>query len=318
MKRILSILLSIALIGSLCTNGVWAASEEPAAEPQETVETAETVVEETETDPKAEEAETNLKEEKPAEPAPQVQQEVEPAPQAQQAAEPTGEEEDISPSLFGTVHWNISSTPTSSNATVGSLPNAATVYVGNSYYFNLMTTEDAKMTHVKLYVKPSGSSGYSCIKDFTPEKVYICWLNHPYTFTKSGSFSYYWYITYLNGATQTLDVTTITVKRYSASLSFSSSSVIKTYGNASFTNSLSKTTDGTVTYSNVGLGGPYSYPTSEKVTISGFTGDFEITITDAATYMDATYTIYTDEQDIADAIAFAEEMAKQQAANPMP
>lgn len=76
--------------------------------------------------------------------------------------------------------------------------------------------------------------------------------------------------------------------------------------------------DGTVTYSNVGLGGPYSYPTSEKVTISGFTGDFEVTITEAATYMDATYTIYTDEQDIADAIAFAEEMAKQQAANPMP
>lgn len=76
--------------------------------------------------------------------------------------------------------------------------------------------------------------------------------------------------------------------------------------------------EGTVTYSNVGLGGPYSYPTSEKVTISGFTGDFQVTITDAATYMDATYTIYTDEQDIADAIAFAEEMAKQQAANPMP
>lgn len=76
--------------------------------------------------------------------------------------------------------------------------------------------------------------------------------------------------------------------------------------------------DGTVTYSNVGLGGPYSYPTSEKVTISGFTGDFEVTITEAATYMDATYTIYTDEQEIADAIAFAEEMAAQQAANPMP
>lgn len=76
--------------------------------------------------------------------------------------------------------------------------------------------------------------------------------------------------------------------------------------------------DGTVTYSNVGLGGPYSYPTSEKVIISGFTGDFDVTITEAATYMDATYTIYTDEQDIADAIAFAEEMAAQQAANPMP
>lgn len=76
--------------------------------------------------------------------------------------------------------------------------------------------------------------------------------------------------------------------------------------------------EGTVTYSNVGLGGPYSYPTSEKVTISGFTGDITVTITEAATFMGATYTIYTDEQEIADAIAFAEEMAAQQAANPMP
>ena len=78
------------------------------------------------------------------------------------------------------------------------------------------------------------------------------------------------------------------------------------------------TSDGTVTYSNVGLGGPFRYPTSEKVTISGFQGDFEVTITEAATNMGATYTIYTEEQDIADAIAFAEEMAKQQAENPMP
>ena len=76
--------------------------------------------------------------------------------------------------------------------------------------------------------------------------------------------------------------------------------------------------EGTVTYSNVGLGGPFSYPTSEKVTISGFTGDITVTITEAATNMGATYTIYTDEQDIADAIAFAEEMSAQQAANPMP
>lgn len=76
--------------------------------------------------------------------------------------------------------------------------------------------------------------------------------------------------------------------------------------------------DGTVTYSNVGLGGPFSYPTSEKVTISGFTGDFTVTVTDAALNMGATYTIYTDEQEIADAIAFAEMMQQQMAANPMP
>lgn len=76
--------------------------------------------------------------------------------------------------------------------------------------------------------------------------------------------------------------------------------------------------DGTVTYSNVGLGGPYSYPTSELVTISGFTGDFTVTIAEEATFMDATYTIYTDEDEIAEAIAFAEAMAAQQAANPIP
>ncbi len=76
--------------------------------------------------------------------------------------------------------------------------------------------------------------------------------------------------------------------------------------------------EGTVTYSNVGLGGPNQYPTSEKVTISGFTGDITVTITEAATNMGATYTIYTEEADIAEAIAFAEQMAAQMAANPMP
>ena len=75
--------------------------------------------------------------------------------------------------------------------------------------------------------------------------------------------------------------------------------------------------EGTVAYSNVGLGGPFSYPTSEKVTISGFTGDFTVTVTDAAVAQGATYTIYTTPEEIADAIAFAEEMAAQMAANPM-
>ena len=74
---------------------------------------------------------------------------------------------------------------------------------------------------------------------------------------------------------------------------------------------------GTVTYSNVGLGGPFSYPTSEKVTISGFTGDITVTVTDAALAQGATYTIYTDPAEIEEAIAFAEEMAAQMAANPM-
>lgn len=75
--------------------------------------------------------------------------------------------------------------------------------------------------------------------------------------------------------------------------------------------------EGTVTYSNVGLGGPFSYPTSEKVTISGFTGDITVTVTDAAVAQGATYTIYTDPAEIDAAIANAEAMAAQMAANPM-
>ena len=75
--------------------------------------------------------------------------------------------------------------------------------------------------------------------------------------------------------------------------------------------------EGTVAYSNVGLGGPNSYPTSEKVTISGFTGDITVTVTDAASAMDATHTIYTDPAEIDAAVANAEAMAAQQASNPM-
>lgn len=76
--------------------------------------------------------------------------------------------------------------------------------------------------------------------------------------------------------------------------------------------------EGTLTYSNVGLGGPFSYPTSELVTISGITGDITITVTEALTSMgEGLYHIFTDEAEIADAIAYAEEMAAQMAANPM-
>ena len=39
------------------------------------------------------------------------------------------------------------------------------------------------------------------------------------------------------------------------------------------------TTSGTITYSNITLGGPNQYPTAEKVTISGITEDCTVTIT---------------------------------------
>ena len=75
--------------------------------------------------------------------------------------------------------------------------------------------------------------------------------------------------------------------------------------------------EGTVTYSNVGTGGPYSYPTSEKVTVTGITGDITVTVCDDASAMDATHTIYFDADEIQAAIDYAEQMAAEQAANPM-
>jgi len=72
---------------------------------------------------------------------------------------------------------------------------------------------------------------------------------------------------------------------------------------------------GNVAYSHVSLGGPFSYPTSELVTVTDFDGDFEVTVADAATQMDATHTIYFTPEDIEAAIKTAEEMAAQMAAS---
>ena len=69
---------------------------------------------------------------------------------------------------------------------------------------------------------------------------------------------------------------------------------------------------GTVEYANVSLGGPFSYPTSEKVIVTGFEGDFEVTVADDATQMDATHTIYFTAEDIQAAVENAEAMAASQ------
>ena len=66
---------------------------------------------------------------------------------------------------------------------------------------------------------------------------------------------------------------------------------------------------GEVAYDNVSLGGPFSYPTSEKVIVTGFEGDFEVTVAEEATQMDATHTIYFTPEEIEEAVKHAEEMA---------
>ena len=73
---------------------------------------------------------------------------------------------------------------------------------------------------------------------------------------------------------------------------------------------------GTVSYSHVTLGGPFSYPTSELVTVTGITGDITVTVTEAATAMDAVYAIYLDQAEIDAAIAAADAMASSASGDP--
>ena len=72
---------------------------------------------------------------------------------------------------------------------------------------------------------------------------------------------------------------------------------------------LFRSSSGEVAYDNVSLGGPFSYPTSEKVIVTGFEGDFEVTVAEEATQMDATHTIYFTPEEIEEAVKHAEEMA---------
>lgn len=109
------------------------------------------------------------------------------------------------------INYNISSSAVTKNATDGKLPSAATVYAGNSYYFNIQVSNDLKVKTFKLYVKDAGKSNYTCTFTDTA-KNYMRYTSKKYTFSKAGTVSYYWKVTYTSGSTKTTAAKSVTVK----------------------------------------------------------------------------------------------------------
>ncbi len=73
-----------------------------------------------------------------------------------------------------------------------------------------------------------------------------------------------------------------------------------------------------ISYSEVTLGGPYSYPTAELVTISGIDEDCSVTISYDNSVADIAPSVTFDADAIADAVALNAQMSAERANNPMP
>ena len=120
-------------------------------------------------------------------------------------------------------------------------------------------------------------------------------LNASPTYTNAGSYTVYYEVTKANYTTVTGSAV-VSISKASASISYATASVGKTFGDAPFTNSLTNTGDGAVSYSSSNTNVATVNATSGEVTIVG-NGSTTITatVTDGTNYTyaakTATYTL---------------------------
>ena len=120
-------------------------------------------------------------------------------------------------------------------------------------------------------------------------------LNASPTYTNAGSYTVYYEVTKANYTTVTGSAV-VNISKASASISYATASVGKTFGDVPFTNSLTNTGDGAVTYSSSNTNVATVNATSGEVTIVG-NGSTTITatVTDGTNYTyaakTATYTL---------------------------
>ncbi len=132
------------------------------------------------------------------------------------------------------INYNVSSSAVTKNATDGKLPSAATVYAGNSYYYNIQVSKDLKVKSFKLYVKDVGKSNYTCAFTDTA-KNYMRYTSKKYTFKKAGNVRYYWQIKYTNGKTKKTPAKTVKVKAPSPSSTASNFQIpMKSYNKTNY------------------------------------------------------------------------------------
>ena len=123
-----------------------------------------------------------------------------------------------------------------------------------------------------------GESATSCTLDASP------------TYTNAGTYTVYYEVTKANYTTVTGSAT-VTISKAAGSISYATASVSKTFGDAAFTNALTKTGDGTVTYSSLNTAVATVDSSTGEVTIKGDgTATITATVADGTNYTYATKT----------------------------
>ena len=122
------------------------------------------------------------------------------------------------------------------------------------------------------------------------ESATSCTLNASPTYTNAGTYTVYYEVTKANYGTVTGSAT-VTISKAPGSISYATASVSKTFGDAAFTNALTKTGDGSVTYSSSNTGVATVNSSTGEVTIKGDgTTTITATVADGTNYTYATKT----------------------------
>ena len=122
------------------------------------------------------------------------------------------------------------------------------------------------------------------------ESATSCTLNASPTYTNAGTYTVYYEVTKANYGTVTGSAT-VTISKAAGSISYATASVSKTFGDAAFTNALTKTGDGSVTYSSSNTGVATVNSSTGEVTIKGDgTTTITATVADGTNYTYATKT----------------------------
>ena len=122
------------------------------------------------------------------------------------------------------------------------------------------------------------------------ESATSCTLEASPTYTNAGTYTVYYEVTKANYGTVTGSAT-VTISKAAGSISYATASMSKTFGDAAFTNALTKTGDGSVTYSSSNTAVATVDSSTGEVTIKGEgTAKITATVADGTNYSYATKT----------------------------
>ena len=194
---------------------------------------------------------------------------------------------------------------------VGSGSTTITATVEDGDYYNYANTEDSYILTVKSATMGVTASGYKGTYDgqahgitvTAPEGATVkygtsaeaCNLDVSPTYTDAGTYTIYYQVT-KTGSTTVTDSRTVTISKAAGSISYVTSSVTKSYGDAAFTNALTKSGDGTVNYSTSNASVATVNASTGEVTIVGSgSASITATVTDGTNYTyaskSASYTV---------------------------